>query len=272
MEATLTLRPIGYIASPRRLKFDAPHQPSGGGADRCVLELLPGQGYETAVRDLAGFSRVWLIWWFHRNQAWRPMVLPPRGPARRRGVFATRSPHRPNPLGLTPVKLVAVRGLRLTLEDCDLLQGTPVFDIKPYLPAYDCFPDAAAGWLAEVDAAHQTPPPFAVRWEARAMEQAEWLQREWGVDFRPRMVELLGRDPAPHRTRRIRRRGTRRWEIGCGAWRGIFTLEGTVVTLHWLEGAFPRSFLEDRRRTRVPDREAQLAFLERWPDQSEGYD
>jgi tRNA (Thr-GGU) A37 N-methylase len=63
---------------------------------------------EQALQDVAGFDRVWLLWWFHRNETWRPLVLPPRGPSQRRGVFATRSPHRTNPLGMTPVRLLGV--------------------------------------------------------------------------------------------------------------------------------------------------------------------
>ncbi len=104
------MRPIGFIRSPKRVKFQARHQPEETEEDRSILELLPGSDHEQSLRDLAGFSRVWLLWWFHRNTTWRPLVLPPRGPAKKRGVFATRSPHRPNPLGLTPVQLIAVEG------------------------------------------------------------------------------------------------------------------------------------------------------------------
>ena len=86
----------------------------------------------------------------------------------------------------------------------------------------------------------------------------------WTVDFRGRMAELLSKDPRPHRTRRIVRRGDR-FEIACGAWRGLYRVTGTLVTVEELQVGFPRRFLEDRSRTEVPDREAQLAFLARWP-------
>jgi tRNA-Thr(GGU) m(6)t(6)A37 methyltransferase TsaA len=148
----LTLQPIGYIRTGKQVKFQALHQPSEQQPEHNLLELLPDQNYEQALRDLAGFSRVWLVWWFHRNTTWRTQVIPPRGPAQSRGVFATRSPHRPNPIGLTPVQLIAIEGRTLILGECDLVDGTPVFDLKPYVPAYDSFPDERAGWIDAVDA------------------------------------------------------------------------------------------------------------------------
>ena len=266
LEATLTLKPIGFIRSPKQVKFQALHQPAEALPERNLLELVPGRDHELALQDLAGFSRVWLLWWFHRNASWRPLVLPPRGPAQRRGVFATRSPYRPNPLGLTPVQLIAVERRRLILGPCDLVDGTPVFDIKPYIAAYDAFPEAKAGWLDEVEAALAVPPQFAVQLSPLAETQAEWLQ-DWEIDFRLRMIELLARDPSPHRSRRIRRRGDTLFVIGCGAWRAVFAIEEKAVKVLALEPAYPLRFLNDPERPDVPDCDAQLAFMARWPEQ-----
>jgi tRNA-Thr(GGU) m(6)t(6)A37 methyltransferase TsaA len=270
LSSELTLRPIGFIRTQKQVKFQARHQPAESEPERNVLELLPGNNYEQALHDLAGFSRVWLVWWFHRNTDWRPRVLPPRGPAKRRGVFATRSPHRPNPLGLTPVQLIKVEGRRLILGACDLVDGTPVFDIKPYIPAYDAFPDASAGWIDEIETELSVPPQFEVGLAPLALAQAEWLQAGWQIDFRPRLIELLARDPRPHRTRRISRRGEVNFVIGCGAWRAVFGVEQNAVTVQWLEPGYPSRFLHDPARIAgLPDREAQLAFLARWPEERE---
>ncbi|MFH1499474.1 MAG: tRNA (N6-threonylcarbamoyladenosine(37)-N6)-methyltransferase TrmO [Verrucomicrobiota bacterium] len=265
-ETTLTLTPIGFIRTGKRVKFQARHQPAEADEERNVLELAPGRDFELAARDLAGFERVWLVWWFHRNDGWRPLVLPPRGPARRRGVFATRSPHRPNALGMTPVRLLAVQGRKLILGPCDLVDGTPVFDIKPYVPAYDAFPEARAGWIEEVAAAAAEPARFTVGIAEPAESQLGWLLAEWGVDFRARLIELLSRDPSPHRTRRIRRRESGRMEITCGAWIAAFAVEGEAVVVRAIAPSYPRSFLEREDYLDVPDREAQLAFMARWPD------
>lgn len=263
--STLTLSPIGYVRTGKRVKFEALHQPEESAVEQHVLELVPGCRYEEGIRDLAGFSRIWLIWWFHKNKTWRPMVLPPRGPAVRRGVFATRSPHRPNALGMTPVQLLAVEQGRLILGPCDLVDGTPVFDIKPYIPAYDAFPDERSGWTGGVEAALTSPPSYAVRYSPLALSQAEWLQEPWRIDFRPRLEELLSRDPAPHRTRRIKRTPAGHLSIGCGAWRALFEVSGHTVFITSLEPGFPLRFLTRDGHEAVPDREAQLAFLEQWP-------
>jgi tRNA-Thr(GGU) m(6)t(6)A37 methyltransferase TsaA len=265
LQASLTLTPIGYIRSAQQVKFQAGRQASDAEAERNILELVPECDYEQGLQDLGGFSKVWLVWWFHRNQSWRPLVLPPRGPAQRRGVFATRSPHRPNPLGLTAVDLIKVSGRKLVLGPCDLLDGTPVFDIKPYIPAYDIFPDAVGGWVEEVENALNVPPQYQVSLQPLAETQATWLRTVWNIDFRPRLMEILSRDPTPHRTRRIRRRGDAERVIGCGAWRALFVVEEKVVKVLALEAAYPRRFLNDPKLEDIPDCEAQLAFLDRWP-------
>lgn len=264
---TLQLRPIGYIRTGKQVKFQALHQPSEQQPERNVLELLPGHNYEQALQDLAGFSRVWLIWWFHRTTSWRTQVFPPRGPEQARGVFATRSPHRPNPLGLTPVQLIAIEGRRLILGECDLVDGTPIFDLKPYVPAYDSFPDESAGWIEEVDALMSAPPQYTVQLSALATAQAEWLRTHWQIDFQSRLIELLARDPSPHRTRRIKRRGSNQLEIGCGAWRAFFAVDGFNVTVTALDAGFPLRFLLDPARAGLPDCAAQIAFLAQWPEQ-----
>ena len=266
MSDSLTLKPIGFIRTEKRVKFQARHQPVDGEEECNLLELLPGSNFEQALKDLEGFDRVWLLWWFHRNETWRPLVLPPRGPSKRRGVFATRSPHRPNPLGMTPVRLLGVEGRTLRLGACDLVDGTPVFDVKPYVPAYDSFPDAKAGWIADADTWADEPPKFGVVFSPLAEEQARWLREMHGVNFTARLTELLSRDPSPHRTRRIRKRPSGGFEIGCGAWRAAFVVEGDGVTVTALETGYPLRFLTREGYEAVPDREAQMAFLARWPE------
>lgn len=157
MAAGYTLTPIAHVRSPYARRIDAPHQPTvvagtetGAQAEARIefVDELPAE----ALADLAGFERLWLIFVFDRSEGWKAKVRPPRGGGKR-GVLATRSPHRPNPIGLSAVELVAVEARALVVRGVDLLDGTPILDIKPYVPYADAFPGARAGWIDAIDAA-----------------------------------------------------------------------------------------------------------------------
>ncbi len=264
----LSVQPIGWLRTGKTLKFHALHQPRESIAEKNRVELRKDSRFEGALRDLKGFSRIWLVWWFHRNPNWRPMVLPPRGPAVRRGVFATRSPHRPNPIGISAVQLIEVSGLTLHVGPCDLVDGTPILDIKPYLPAYDAFPAEKSGWWEEVENVERASAQFTIHWAPLARKQRDWLRSTWNVDFSDRMCELLGRDPSPHRSRRIKKRRSGGFEIGCGAWRAIFSIDLTRVTILEIMPAYPLRFLVDPERPGIADCDAQLDFLKHWPEKN----
>jgi tRNA-Thr(GGU) m(6)t(6)A37 methyltransferase TsaA len=155
-DTQFTYRPIGILASPYVRRIDAPHQGTvvqgteTGKLATATLELAEWLD-EKVVQDLGGFERIWLIFAFHLSDGWTSSVKPPRG-GPKRGVLATRSPHRPNSIGLSAVELVQIEGRTLHLRGVDLLDGTPVLDIKPYVPYADAFPDSKAGWIDELDA------------------------------------------------------------------------------------------------------------------------
>lgn len=152
---TVTLEPIGWIHSPYTERHGTPRQPvirDGGAAVAGVgtVELNPVTIPEKALRDIEGFERIWLLTYLHLNPRWGPLVRPPRGGGRR-GVFATRSPHHPNSIGLSAVELIQQEGTTLHVRGLDLIDGTPVLDIKPYIPYCDAFPNSAAGWVDSVE-------------------------------------------------------------------------------------------------------------------------
>lgn len=145
------MNPIGTFFGDAIYKYDAPRQGClfAGHPGRIVLS--PGQNFEMALRDLDGFERIWVIFLFHENGGWRPTTRPPVPPKGkdRVGTFASRSPYRPNPIGLSCVRLLKIDGLTLYVDEADLLNETPVLDIKPYIPMADAFPEAKAGWVEE---------------------------------------------------------------------------------------------------------------------------
>jgi putative methyltransferase, YaeB/AF_0241 family len=147
----MVVEPIGFFYGDAVYKYDAPRQGRLFAGHPGRIELARGRNFETALRDLEGFERLWVIFQFHENAGWRPTTRPPVPPKGkdRVGTFASRSPYRPNPIGLSCVRLLKVEGLTLYVDEADLLNGTPVLDIKPYIPMADAFPEAKAGWVEE---------------------------------------------------------------------------------------------------------------------------
>ena len=149
--------PIAHIRSDFSEKFGIPRQSGLVEELTAAVVFEPPYRVPDALRGVEGFSHLWLIWEFSqaRREGWSPTVRPPRlGGNKRLGVFATRSPFRPNPLGLSCVRLVEVRqdralGPVLVVAGADLLDGTPIYDIKPYLPYADCKPEAVGGFAAQ---------------------------------------------------------------------------------------------------------------------------
>jgi tRNA (adenine37-N6)-methyltransferase len=140
----VTFIPIGIIHSPFQDPAGMPIQPPGARGIRGTVEIFPP--YREGLRDLEGFSHVILVYHFHRSRP-GPLIVRPYLDSTDRGVFATRAPVRPNPIGISTVRLISVQEGNLTVEDVDILDGTPLLDVKPYVPAFDAYCDAIAGWL-----------------------------------------------------------------------------------------------------------------------------
>lgn len=230
-KAGYRVHPIGFFKSRYEKKYDAPRQvsvqePSGGLSE---IQLLPGNNFEQALQDLHDIEHLWVIFWFHQAQHWKPKILPPRGRAKR-GVFATRAPHRPNPIGMSVVKNYGVRGLSLIISECDILDGTPVLDIKPYIARYDSVPDSFSGWLAEEQI------PFRLILSERETEKLHFLT-ERGVLLYDQINNVLVFDPLPHPYRRIKRSnnsGDNLFIFAYRAWRVYYSINQQTKELSLL--------------------------------------
>lgn len=193
-----TFDAIGVIRSPFKEKFGIPRQP-GLTNTPAIVELLPPFAVADAVKGLDSFSHIWITFVFHAVQQrdWKPLVRPPRlGGNEKIGVFATRSTHRPNAIGLSVVELERVEtsdGVRLHIRGADLLDGTPVLDIKPYLPYADSIAEARAGF------APTQPERIAVRWRINALDQVGALDQsgEDADELRAMIEDILAFDPRP---------------------------------------------------------------------------
>ncbi len=161
MKEGLLLKPIGYIRNDFKEKFGIPRQSGRAPSLKSEIVFYPEYRNPEALREIEGFSHLWLIFDFslaHRDE-WSATVRPPRlGGNKRVGVFASRSPFRPNPIGLSCVKLIKVQdsaeGKTLIIAGADLMDGTPIFDVKPYLPLADCPKDAVGGYSEQAENYH----------------------------------------------------------------------------------------------------------------------
>lgn len=155
-QVDFNFRAIGFVKTPFRDKFGIPRQPGLAAAAKGVVKLLDEPDLRTALKSLEEFSHLWIVFVFHEHGSlkWKPSIRPPRlGGSRKVGVLASRSPHRPNPIGMSAVAIEridfdAVGGPEIHVAGVDLLDGTPVLDLKPYIPYADSLPDANAGWAS----------------------------------------------------------------------------------------------------------------------------
>ena len=184
----MEMKPIATIRTPCPTKYGIPRQ--SGILDMLESRIVFEKEYRVkdALRGLEDFSHIWLIWVFSEavREEWSPTVRPPRlGGNTRMGVFATRSPFRPNPIGLSCVKLLRIEGNELVVSGADLMDGTPILDIKPYLPFADAKPDASGGFAEPL------------REYALQVEFPEKLLSKVPPQYRAPLREILAQDPRP---------------------------------------------------------------------------
>ena len=217
------MKPIAHICSDFPTKFGVPRQAGLVEELRAAVIFEPPYRVPEALRGIEGFSHLWLIWEFSKNrrEGWSPTVRPPRlGGNQRVGVFATRSPFRPNPIGLSCVRLEGVErhprwGTVLRVSGADLVDGTPIFDIKPYIPYADCRPEAVGGFAG-------TAPEGAL-----AVDIPPHLLERVPGDRRAALMGVLAQDPRPS----YQDDPERVYGFGFAGLEVRFTVEGGTLTV-----------------------------------------
>ena len=212
---------IGTVRCSGQYKFEAPRQGIFASA-QAVIELKPEYAGE-ALNDLAGFERLWVLFVFHCNmdKGWKAQVAPPYTPeARKYGLYATRAPYRPNPIGMSCVKLERIESnRRIFISEHDILDGTPVLDIKPYIPQADAFPNASAGWRDELVLAQ-----WELEFSGLFIRQANFLLTGGAPDMFNFCHLQLQHSPLDRSRRRISEIAPGVYELGCRTWRIKFRL------------------------------------------------
>ena len=218
-----TMKVIARIHSDFPEKFGIPRQSGLVPALRAKIVFEPEYRNPDALRGIEGFSHLWLIWQFSAavRDTWSPTVRPPRlGGNERVGVFATRSPFRPNAIGLSCVKLEGVRhedgfGDVLIVSGADLMDGTPIYDIKPYIPYADCRPEATEGFTGQIEM------------QALTVEIPPELLSRFPVEKRDALIGVLAQDPRP----RYQTDASRVYGLEFGGYEVKFSVNGQKMTV-----------------------------------------
>lgn len=211
----ISCTPIGYFHGKGLLRYELPRQPSEEFGIDGKIVLEPGCNYEQALEELTGFERIWVLFHFHEATRWRPKILPTRH-HKKVGVFASRAPCRPTPIGMSAVKLIAIKGRTLFIEGGDLLDLTPILDIKPYIPEYDSFPASSSGWVASL-----SQKKYDVAMSALAVGQRKYLEGR-GVIFSDQVFDALRFFSGPNHYNRIKAAGEKNYTMAYKEWRFDF--------------------------------------------------
>lgn len=251
---------IGVFHTDFSYKYDVARQGVFFSGHPGIITLKSGFDFEQALRDLDGFERIWLIFQFHQNQGWRPTTKPPVPPQDRDrvGVFASRSPYRPNSLGLSCVRLLKVNGLFLHVDECDLLDETPILDIKPYIPKVDAFPNAQAGWVDS-----QQPFLWIIQSTSLFQEQNEWILKHLSWNLASFAQVQLSVHPLDESRKRVHIQNSEKEEavLSYRTFRILFTYNTELreITLKSIFSGYSQNDLaleEDRYK----DKEAHRCF------------
>lgn len=255
------LHPIGVFRSSSSERYQAPHQPHVELSEKGRIEIHPQTHAHQALDDLQGVSHLWVIFGFHRTEGhWKPKVKTP-GAERKIGVWATRSPHRPNGLGLSVVPLLEVKGLNLLVGHHDILDGSPVYDIKPYLENVDALEGTTVAWREH----HHEPKSLA--FEKRALEQLQWL-KERSVDLMSLSETTLKLYPEPRhekRTQLLRQEGeVLHCRLAVKTWRVDYRLDSEMVEVMEVSSGHHRDVLMGEREEDWSDLPLHREFINRF--------
>nr|BFD62782.1 tRNA (N6-threonylcarbamoyladenosine(37)-N6)-methyltransferase TrmO [Bdellovibrio sp. HM001] len=263
MDATMApkveLSPIGYFRSPQVRPYEAGRQPDEFHSSG-YIELQGGKNFEQALTGLEGCERIWVIFLFHHNDHWNPMVLPPRGSQKKLGVFATRSPYRPNPVGMSCVKVRSIEKLKIHVEGADLLDGSPILDIKPYVAYADSFPEVEPAWLKDAE-------KFTIEFSPPAQKQLDWLELHQLQQLRGFLQHQLEFEPDNARKKRVKPNANG-FVIAYRTWRAQFEIQDQHVRVIRIFSGYSKEDLNSPEDT-YGDKDLHRRFQMAFPDISQ---
>ena len=230
------MAPIGHFRTSQIHPYEAGRQPDELHSEGCI-ELLPGHNFEQALIGLENSVRIWIVFQFHHNPHWKPMVLPPRGSQTKVGVFATRSPYRPNAIGMSCVQLLRIEGLKIFVAGADILNDSPILDIKPYVAYADAFPGVEPAWLQQAE-------KHTVSFSERASQQLQWLEQQGVSQIRSFLLHQLEYEPTNSKKKRVQPQGEE-FVIAYRTWRARFRVQEHQVEVLLFFSGYSQADLSD---------------------------
>lgn len=256
MDTALVLQPIGVFRSEKKRPYEAPSQGHlDQSGERGLIELNPGQNFEQAVRGLGRMSHVWVLFWFHQKENWKPLVTVPRGATEKQGVFSTRSPHRPNPIGMSLVEIDEVGERRIWVRNFDILDGTPILDLKPFHPDADVPKDPRYGWLENL---HQEE--YAIATTPLFDREAQFLFARGVRMLVPFCNQQLRFDPFNSEKKRVKFESEDRGVLAYRTWRIHFMTTDRTIRLEFIRSGYTDADLE-KKEDRWNDKEIHREFI-----------
>lgn len=217
----MILKPIGLFESEQVEPYQAGRQPDELGLTGKII-LNSGENFEQALQDLEGCSHIWIIFGFHLNENWKPLVQTPRS-TKKIGVFATRAPYRPNPIGMSLVKLIGIDGLEITVGANDILNESPIYDIKPFHPEHDTAKDAKIDWLDSSGL-----EKHIISFSPFVESQLEFLEQNNVREIRAFVQRQLEFDPINKNKKRVEPNQSY-WTLAYRTWRIDFSVSETSI-------------------------------------------
>ncbi|MGE5399359.1 MAG: tRNA (N6-threonylcarbamoyladenosine(37)-N6)-methyltransferase TrmO [Ignavibacteriales bacterium] len=258
----VVIKPIGTLISENNYRYETPRQGILADDGESFIQLNPHCNFEQAVRDLEGFDRIWVIYLFHLNPNWRPLVQPPRHSRKKIGVFATRAPYRPNPIGISCVRLLRIEGLRIYITNSDILNGSPVIDIKPYLPYSDSFPEARTGWVKD-----GIEEIYSVDFSPKAERKLSWLKQNAGINlsgFSKLQLEFNPMDDSRKRVKKVEAADPENnYILSYRTWRICYNVNPAMrtVIISDIASGYSKEDISDNEPDKYGDKDLHRRFL-----------
>ncbi len=237
LSTPITFTPIGYFKSSQIEPYQAARQPDEN-SEPGIIQLNSGFNFEQALTDLDGCTHIWIIYHFHHNENWKPMVKTPRSD-KKIGVFATRAPYRPNPIGMTVVSVEMIQGLEIFVGPNDILDGTPILDIKPYHPESDVVENADIKWL------YTELKKMKISFSPNASEQLGFLEMHGLKEIKSFIFRQLEYDPLNADKKRVKEISGY-WELSYRTWRIDFILtEDDLISVIGIRSGYSTDEISD---------------------------